>query len=206
MKLPKSEPNPSMELVREALENERFTAHKSIFGYALSAFRRARLYAAWKTFLTRFRQIRMVAIILRILSAALTLLQTGAFVLLATVLLLIVLPLLLAFLLGILLTALLQSGRSNRFLRARLEKKHVYVLFPSNLDTPFLHQNVRSLSADPTHAVLLVSPYWISGKGLIQSSFFCTVREEWENVFLIRRYYFFKLKRQVLTSNVAYLF
>lgn len=190
----------------EVLDNERFASHKSIFGYALSALRQAKFYTAWKAFLTRFRQIRMVAITIKILSIVFGFLQTGAFVLLSTVLLLIVLPLLAAFMLGVLLTALLQSGKSNRFLRERLDQKTVYVLFLFKEDHPFSWQNARSLAADPSHAVILVSPYWISGKGPQHRYFYCTLREEAERIYLVRRYYFFKLKKQVLKDDVAYLF
>ena len=149
----------------------------------------------------------MVAITLRIVGIALTVLQTGAFVLLSTALLLIVLPLLAATLSGILLTALVESNKSNRQLEQLLQGKQVYILFAPESETPFFRQNVASLAALPDRAVIVVSPYWISGKGLGKSAFYCTFRKASQNLYLVRRYYFFKLKKNVLSDKpTAYLY
>ena len=188
------------------MQNRRMTAHRFFFGYLYDHFTHTSLYTHWKDLQKLIRRFRTFTFVLRIISILLTVVQTGALVLLSTVLFLIVLPVLLALMLGILLTALLESRRSNRKMKHLLERKKIYVIFLSTERNAFLWQNAQSLAAEG-HAVIAVSPYLIGTQGMRRRGFYCTVRHESENVFLIRRYYFFSLRKHVLNGlSTTYIY
>ncbi len=51
------------------------------------------------------------------------------------------------------------------------------------------------------NAAVLISPYWISPRGLRGKEFYFTIRMEEQNLYLIRRYYFFSLRKSVLREE-----
>ena len=172
----------------------RLTVENSIFGY-------------FKKITDWLRRFRLVAFLIKGIGILLAVLQTGTALLLSTLLLLVALPLLTALLLGILLTALLESGKSNRRLLEVTKEHRVYVLFPTDDCNDFLRANALSLAKKENTTVIIVSPYWIHARGIRDGPFYFTRRREAENVYLIRRYYFFSLRRHVLDQReTAYLF
>ena len=110
--------------------------------------------------------------------------------------------LLAALMLGILLTAAIDTGRANRLLQKELGEKKLFVFFLPRENAAFLTLWAQELSKEG-HGVILVSPYWILPKGLGKRHFYFTVRKEKENLYLIRRYYFFAFRRQVLKQESA---
>ena len=193
-------------LYSQAVRNRKMTRHRFFWGYAYDLFKHAPLYTHWQSLLTYFRRFRTIAFILRILTVIATVLQTGALVVLATAIFLVILPLLGALMLGILLTALLESRRTNRLLQKQAAGKCICVLFMSLEENGFLAGNAKSL-AEQGFLVAIVSPYWIASKGIAGKRFFCTAREEYPNIFLIRRYYFFSFRKHVLqNTDAVYLY
>lgn len=191
---------------KHAAQNRAMTAHRFFFGYAYELFTHAQLYTHWQNLLAYIRRFRMIAFVLRVLTIIWSILQTGALVLLTTALFLVILPIAAALMLGILLTALIESRRTNRQLREESEGKQIYVLFMTDRDNPFLSVNTKNL-ADSGNTVLIVSPYWISAKGIRRGHFYCTARKEADDVYLVRRYYFFSLKKHVLSdAKVGYVY
>jgi len=142
-------------------------------------------------------------LILRILSIVSLALRAGAFVLLATVLFVVILPLTAVMMLAILLTALLGARKTNRRLRDETKERRICVLFLA-ADTPnvFLFANAQDL-AKRGYTVLLVSPYLLSPRGMKKGHFYCTARAESEHIFLVRRYYFFSLRKHVIDERKA---
>lgn len=197
---------------RHAEESKRMTSHRSILGYLYRRFTSGAFYRIWRDILSYLRRLRMIAWIFRIFSLLMTVIQTGALVILTTAVFLVLLPLAAALMLGILLTALIESRRTNRFLKGFLEGKTVYILFASERSGAFFADSVRALSRCEDAVVLVISPYWISSKGnaLTQGAskeFYCTARREASNIFLIRKYYFFSLRRRALESvRTVYLY
>ncbi|MBQ1229471.1 MAG: hypothetical protein IIX80_00410 [Clostridia bacterium] len=194
-------------LCQKSEENRCMTSHRFFLGYLHGWITSAPLYAQWRRLLSYVRRFRTITFLLRTLGVLLTVLQTGALVLVGTLLFLVLLPSAAALMLGILLTALLESRRSNRYLRNHLDGRPVTVLFLSEEASPFAIANAKDLAARG-NTVLAVSPYLISAKGLHRrASFSCTLRQEFENVFLVRKYYFFSLQKQVLShAEVTFLY
>ena len=158
------------------------------------------LYLHWSHLLAAMRRFRAVALTLRILTFLFAALQTGTLVLLSATLLLLVLPLLLLSALGVLFSAALASRRANRCLSRELADRCVYVIFPPSLNSRFLHLHVTDLR-QRGYSVNVVSPYLFSTTGLFKKGFYTTVRREDHSIFLVRRYYFFSLKRKVLAKR-----
>ncbi len=191
-------------LQHEALRHRKLTGHRFFLGYAYALLREAPLYRQWQSLLAYIRKFRTIAFVLRIVSILFTVIETGALVILSTLLFLVLLPIGTALMLGILLTALLESRKTNRTLGARIAKKPCSVLFLSRSDNPFLEKNALDL-ASRGHTVLIISPYWITPRGLHRGKFYCTARREANGIYLVRRYYFFSLRKHVLSrTDCAY--
>ncbi|MBQ7335357.1 MAG: hypothetical protein IJW92_02655 [Clostridia bacterium] len=188
------------EVLQNAADHRRMVLRHSFFSYARATFRETGFYALWQRGLGYFRSFRVITVLIKILATVITVVETGALVLLSTVLFLIVLPLLIALMLGILLTALLESRRTNRMLKAETDGKRVDVLFLPTQDSTFFKGNITSRAADPNCAVIVVSPHWLKTRGLNPGKFYCTARKEAPHVYLVRRYYFFSLKKRVLSQ------
>jgi hypothetical protein len=192
---------------RERLLNKRITTEANLFTYLWHTLRENSLWILWRRALDWFRRFRLVAILLRAAAFLWGLLQAGALVLFSTALLLVALPLLVSLMLGILITALLETRQSNRRLLRATEGKHVYVLFLPRATSSFAIENARDLARKSNCAVIAVSPYWISSRGITRSHFYCTVRREEESLFLVRKFYFFSLCKHVLAKRkTAYLY
>ena len=197
----------SESIKQESARNRKLVSHRFFLGFAYDALTHTPLYTHWQAFLSLLRRFRAVAFFLRVLTVIFTIIETGTLVLLTTAVFLVILPLATALMLGILITALLESRRTNRQLTQWLDGKRIYVLFLSARENPFLEQNATLLSKDEGTAVIVVSPYLLSPCGLRKGGFYCTARRESENVYLIRKYYYFSLRKHVLRGKtVAYLY
>ncbi len=100
--------------------------------------------------------------------------------------------------------ALMLSGRMNRILRRELTDRRIRVLVPprgGSLDSgSFFIRNARAMAAEENVTVIVVTPYPISGRGLGGRGRFFTARKEAEDLYLVRRHYFFVLRRKVLDA------
>ena len=189
------------------LRQSRLFHHQSVLGHLWDAWSSTPLYSRWQSFLTYFRRVRLVAYLLRLSLLLLTALEAGVLAVIATVLLLFLAPPVLLFTIGVTLALLVEAPRRNRRFRQETAQKRIYVLFLTESGGTFFKANARSLAARKNTVVLIVSPYWISPRGIAGKGFFCTARRECENVYLVRRYYYFSLKRSVLDKReTAYLY
>ena len=195
------------ELARQLQRNRLLTCQRFFLSYAYRLFTKAPLYTHGKHLFLYIRRLRTIALILRILTLLFTVLQTGALVLLSAALFLVILPILAILMLTVLLGAWIGSGRANKRLSKELKGKKIYILFLTPQKNPFLEGNAKDL-ASRGDAVVVVSPYTISPKGLSGSKkLYFTAREEFPSVFLIRRYYFFSFRKHVAKKDgIAYLF
>ena len=195
------------QIKKESAKNRTMVSHRFYFGFVYDALSHTPLFAHWQAFLSLLRRFRAVAFLLRILGMIFAIVETGTLVLLTTAVFLVILPLAVALIVGIMITALLESRRTNRQLSRWLNGKRIYVLFLSTRENAFLEQNAGRLSEEDGTAVIVVSPYLVSPRGLRNGRFYCTARREADAVYLIRRYYYFSLRKHVLHGKaVAYLY
>ena len=175
------------------------SARRGFFQDARDSVLQARPYRLWQSILGYVRKFRMISFILRLTGWILTILQTSALVLLTTAIFFVILPLLGAVLLGVLFTALPDLRRSLRLIRPRISGKRIYIFFGEAGD--FRTREAHALASEENTAVLVVSPYWIAPKGLGRYRFYVNVRQEGERLFLIRRFFYFSLRKQILKKE-----
>ena len=131
----------------------------------------------------------------------------------ATVLLLpmyvIVLPIMLALTGLTAFSSLFFASRMNRRLRAELAGRHLYVFVVSDENSlkagSFFCGNAHMLADQPDCAVLVVSPHNIGTDGLGGKGFYLTARQECPHLYIVRRHYFFNLRRRVLRQTDAHM-
>ena len=190
----------------DSANHQKMTSHRFFLGYVYDLFTHTPIYTHWKNLLAYFRRFRTVTFILRTLTLLLSIVETGALVILSTAVFLVILPILAALMLGILITARIESKRTNQNLLRTTQSKRSYVLFLPLQSAPFFSATVKEFAANGD-VVFLVSPYWISPKGVSKGRFYCTARKEAEGIYLVRRYYFFSLRKHVLSqTNAAYVY
>ena len=149
-----------------------------------------------------FRRMRLVRLIVSV-SAAIS----------ATVLLLpmyvIVLPIMLALPGLTAFSSVFFASRMNRRLRAELAGRHLYVFVVSDENSlkagSFFCGNAHMLADQPDCAVLVVSPHNIGTDGLGGKGFYLTARQECPHLYIVRRHYFFNLRRRVLRQTDAHM-
>lgn len=174
----------------------------SYFSYLLASLRATSLWGLWQQLLTAVRRWRLLSAILRWSTIILTWLETSAVFLLAvTALMATGLPLLVGA--GVmLLVGLSQHHRCNETLSRTLSDRRIYVCVAARdalVEGSYFHGMVRDLAARGDTAVIVVSPHFWRSHGHA----YVTMRRDGENLYLIRRHYFFSLRRRILRPNSA---
>ena len=187
-------------LARQSEETRRLS-RRSYVGYLIACLRATSAWELWQNLLTFARRWRLLATILRILTIAVTWLETSAiFLLSATVLGVLGLPLLVGAVI-MLLIGIFQHRLCNKALAKALAGRRLYVLIADRaaLDTDsYFRGMVRDLAGCADSTAIVVSPYFWKSTGIFRGSPYVTLRRETPNIYLIRRHYFFSLRRHVL--------
>ncbi len=186
---------PSRERLQQITQAIRMSAQKSALSDLFETVRRAKPIRALQSLLRYLRRIRLVGLLLRILGWLFVLLQTGALVLFTTAIFFVLFPLFLAFSVGLLLTALIDTRQSRARLLSLTKNKRLYLFF-SPQGTVGL-KTIHELERRDDVAVLVISPYWISGEGVGRDRFYVNMRRDGDRLFLIRRYFFLSIRSQL---------
>lgn len=189
---------PEAQVLKKALQAYQRSRRKSILGDLIASVKEARPFRVWQAILAYFRRARAVSFFFRALGWVLTVLRTGTLLLLTTVLFFIILPLLIASLIGFLLAALWDMKKSLSGLLAAIGERPVWVFFSVGA---FGYGNALTLSEDADRVCLIVSPHWISPKGVGSSRFYLNLRAEGGNCYLVRRYFYLRLCKKLPASD-----
>jgi hypothetical protein len=188
-------------LLRDAAARRaRHYRQSSLFRYLWESVMESAPAAVLRRLVVYLRRLRVVRITLSVALAAGTLLTVGLLSAAA-------LPFLF-FGVGVLtVLAALRSRRMNHFLARELAGARVRILIPPRgaalKGGSFFIRNARAMAAEDGVAVLVVTPYLISCRGLGGHGAFITLRKEADGLFLARRTYFFSLRKQVLDASGA---
>ena len=195
--------DPAAEQLARAARLRRMSLRRGFFQDARESLMQARPYRLWQSILADFRRFRMISLIVRLTAWVFTVVQTGALVLLTTAVFFVLLPLL-GLALGVaLLTALMDTRRSLRRMRQQLENRRVYVFFLAY--GGFGEGNALCFSQRADAAVLVVSPLWVSPRGLGRRKPYLNVRQEGAHLYLVRRYFFLSLRKKLLRPGQTVL-
>ncbi len=204
-----NKPSREAEIARHRRESRLIMASRSYPRYLLSTLRRSSAYRIWMRILTYFRRFRLVSVIIRVTASILTIIETSALLIMAATVFIVALPPALMALLIFALAALVAGSRCNRRLTPWLRDKQIFVFFPTE-QTPrggVLHATLIQLASKPGNAVFAVSPYPLSPELFGQNRPYFIQTRSAENIFYIRKYYFFMLRRGVLSRRpVRYIF
>ena len=100
--------------------------------------------------------------------------------------------------------ALMSSRRMNRILKRALTDRRIRIMIPPRSEAltegSFFIRNACAMAAEKNVTVIVVTPYLTSGRGLGGHGPFFTARKEAEDLYLVRRHYFFVLRRKVLDA------
>jgi len=191
----KSEEQISEEWTTAHRRRRLFTA-RSFPRYLWLSLRESDLYRRGYRFWVYFRRYRLISRIITVIAALLTVVGTGAALLILLLLALLILPIVFLPIGGTMLLGWFCRGHQNRILQAEVENHTVYLFFPSELrEKSFAAMTMQQLAELPQCTVFVVSPYSWSTKGIGGNGFYLNARQEAAHLFLLRRHYFFFFKR-----------
>lgn len=186
------------DVLKEIVRTYRKSQRKSLLRDVWASVKEARPYRFWQRILTYVRRFRMISFVVRILGYLFAILQTGTLVLLTTALFFIILPILTAVAAVLLTMAFLDVRKSRKRMEREIGERRVYVFF--NLGN-FGAETAAALAKGEDRICLSVSPYWLTAEGHRGNRFYLNVRREDEHFFLIRRYFFFHIRKKLLKSD-----
>ena len=203
--------NPAPEIALHSREGRLIMSCSGYPRYLLSMLRQSTAYRGWMRLLTYFRRFRLVSVIIRVATSLVTVIETSALLIVAATVFIVTLPLLLAASLITAVAVVISGSRCNRRLAPLMLDKQIFVFFPTSSPRcgGVLDATVRHLASDPANAVFAVSPHFISSELFGQQEPYFIQRQAAENVFYVRKYYFFMLRRGVLSHAdhpVRYIF
>ena len=190
----------------ERIQNEKSFKNRSYLFYRSSLLQRSHGYHLWHQYLTVFRKIKLISLLFRLYSYLLVLLQLGTAFFVVILGFLLLLPFLLLGASIVIFSSLLLYRRENKHMVSILKNQNTLVFFPTHRDElaegSFFRAHIEELSARHDTSILIVSPYFWSGKGIAGTRFYFLLRKEKENVYIARKHYFFSLKQAVLNKNL----
>lgn len=181
--------------------------------YIYRMIRQSSPFRIWTRIMTYFRRFRVVSVILRFSAQIIAIIETSAILLVAATAFLITIPVMLVMLIVALIAALTRGRSLNRQLEHQLKGKHIFIFFPTSSPAPgygsVLHATVEQLCRDSDNMIFVVSPHTVSSRVFGQCRLFFMARQPQENVFYIRKFYYFMLRRKLLrdiSERVAVIF
>lgn len=207
----KEEDNVSKEW-HKAIRTESLMHSKYYSKFLLREVKSTSFWAIYSRFLSYFRKYRVLSGTFRILTLIITWAETGAVFFVSVSALIIILPIMLVLSALTLMLALLRGRTANRKIAETVKDKTVYVLFGSKKQIKekkagFLYKNASTLASDG-NICLIVSPHFFRRRGLCSKSAYVTWRCEEDGIYMLRKNYFFLLRRTVLgkKEDVVYIY
>jgi len=173
---------------------------KNYFSYLLGCLREKSFFATAERAFKYFRNSLWVTRILKYGAIIYQYLQAGAFVLLYTAFFILIIPIFLAVTAVTLAIALiLRKQNADRILSAAAPQ--IDIRIPKDKDT-FEKDDRFAPQSDKNVTVLVVSPFFLrkNGHGARQNMYICA-RKEADGVYLVRKYFFFYLRRRLQKSG-----
>ncbi len=181
-------------------DDARLFRHKGYLSYLFSRIKQNSFYQTWKKYTVYFRRIGLVSTTLQIAGYTFMLVQSGTAFFLVLILFLLALPIIALSAVGVYASARLCEHHDNKKIGTEIEDKNIYCFFPTRTAEfshgTFWKQNIVTFASMPNTAVFIVSPYFFSGKGIRKNHrFYLNYTEESPGLYLIRKHYFFSLRR-----------
>ena len=190
----------------ERASRSRLSLCRDPLSFSVGLVRQSPIYMIWERFIRYFRRFRIITTAFRVIPWLLLLISTHTLLYALVAMVVVLIPLLAAGLFSVFAAAIVRYKRVNVNMTRTLADKTVYVLFPERRGEfshgQFWRGNALDLAEDKSTAVILVSPYLLSPKGMRKGEFYFNLRQEAKNIFIVRRHYFFSLSKHVLENRV----
>ncbi len=159
-------------------------------------------YRIWTRIMAYFRRFRFLSFAFHAAAQIIAIIETSAILLVASTIFIVMIPVMLGMLVGTLVAALTRGRALNRYLREELRNKRVFIFFPTSSPAPgygsVMHATVEGLAVSRSNVIFVVSPHTVSSCIFGERHMFFMARNAEENVFYIRKFYYFLLRRRVL--------
>ena len=183
----------------------RLSESPDYFSFFVGLIRSSKVFQLWERWIKYFRRFRLVTTALRLLPWILLLISTHTILYAAVVASALLAPIVAIAVLSLLAEAPLRYREANPRMACKIEGKTVYVIFPERSrefeSGAFWRANLLDLSTKESSIVVVVSPYLFSSRGVFETRRYLHLREERDNLFLVRRHYYFSLRKHVLTKK-----
>lgn len=177
---------------------------KGILAYLYGWLRHSVAFRLYLLVFTYLRRFRFLTYTIAIFSYVLVFIEAAALLLLSTSALVIALPLSLAISQFLLFCSRSDRKKANRINKQLLKNKQVILFFPPRRGLSphsFLAGMAREYAAKPDTVSILVSPFLLSARGIsMNERRYWVERIEDERILLIRRSYYFTLKKKFFGS------
>lgn len=183
----------------------RYSDSNHYIGFLFRSLKASNIYSRFKTLVKIFSRFRIISFLVKLFTAAVVFLETGAHVILVSTLTLITLPITTALGLITFIVAFLCSNKANKKLAHLSDKKNVYIFFPQSIkqfkEESFFSGWVSETANNKNNLVVIVSPAFWKATGYFKGRYYLHYRKETQNIIMIRKYYFFSFRRNVLSTS-----
>ncbi len=186
--------------IASAILDQRRFAGRSYLSFLLNTALSTRGFELWEDISSYFRRFRLFSSALRLLSMIISAIEAGAAFIIALGIVLAFSPAVLLWLLASEIDAAISTASDLAAVQRLAQKGGMTFVFPprdrcvlGNGGT--LTRHAAALSYRGT--VLIVSPYLISSRGAGGRGGYSSMRRESEGVYIIRRRFYFKLRRKM---------
>ncbi len=172
--------------------------NKNFYGFMRAELRRNRLVGIFDRAMKYYKPFRIIRRIFTVISLTVTFLGTGVALLVLTVLSLVVLPLAVLCGMAAVSVSMLGVKRARRRLEQELGGRCVEIVFPSRermRDGSELLCAWANASTDG--ALIVVSPFFISPRGINEHRAYLALRSERERVYIVRKFVYFRLRKDL---------
>lgn len=193
---------------QKEIKQSRLMSFKYYPRYLLELVKSTSVYGIYTRILAYFRRYRLFSTIFKILTKVIVWAETSAvFIVSFSATVIIVLPLTALLFVVSLLAALLGSRKANERLAAEIaSRKRIYVFFghkkqvKKGTENDFFAENVKNMASDGSLS-LVISPHLVGTSGVGGAGAYFTARKESENVYMVRKNYYFVLYRTLLLKR-----
>ncbi|MBQ8207260.1 MAG: hypothetical protein IJZ89_00815 [Clostridia bacterium] len=196
-------------LWRHETRNASLMGSRNYFKYLISLIKSTSFWSVLQKGISHFRKFRLLSAILRTATRIAVWAESGVALVAWLSFSVFMLPFIGVLSLISLFIALFRSRSSNIFFTDLLRDKKVYILFAGKDQLTkngkcqgFFGENIKDLASDGS-VVLVVSPYFFGRHGVGGRDFYVTARKESENIYMVRKNYFFMLRRIAIERMAA---
>lgn len=186
-------------------ENADATENGSYFAWLKSSLRATAFTSFFQKALKYFRRFRLIRTLFTVFSYIFTFLGTGVALIIISVIFLVIMPILAIFGFAAVFISVFKRNKVCAFMNQELKDKKVFVFFPPRdpkyYKCPFFVGNCQDMANAENSAVIVVTPYFMLSEGIFSRHAFLTVRKESDNIYTVRKYIFFTLRKRVLERN-----